>query len=171
MVRSLFSLQTFVIILLFQRCTFSPHNEYVNPIEPPEPIAVNIEEVNNTSFADPFYIIESTTFKFTVDAAKPVIYYVITIDGNVVAEGNDGNISFFLFPHSLPSGNHLVTLSIRIATQSGSVAEKLGGEYYLIEKSFRLINDPTPPPNVVATASYEDGHLTVRWPATDKKNF
>ncbi|MBZ0245752.1 MAG: hypothetical protein K8H85_07390 [Cyclobacteriaceae bacterium] len=160
----------FVVLLTFQQCTFSPNSEYINPIAPPDPLAVTVE-VNNPGFADPFYIIEPTTFRFTVDAPKPVIDYVVTIDGNLVAEGNDRNISFFLFPHSLLPGNHTVNLTIRIATQSGSLADKLNAEYHLIEKNFRLINDPTPPPNVTATASYENGYLTVRWNTSSKKNF
>lgn len=155
---------------MFQRCTFSPFNEYVNPIAPPELLTATVE-VNNSDFADPYYILLPTTFRFTIEAEKPVIDYIIKIDGTEIAQGTDRNISFFLFPHSIPEGNHLVTISVRIATQSGSLAEILNAEYYLLEKSFRLINDRTPPPNVTATASYENGHLTVRWNKLNQKNF
>lgn len=160
-----------VIGFALQCCTFEPDNQYINPLSPPEPLTVSIE-VNDRNFTDPFYIIEPTTFTFTLtDLTKPVIDYVVAVDGDTLAGGYDEDIKFFLFPHSLEEGTHTVTLSIRVATQSGSLAEKLGAEYYLIEKSFQLINDRTVPPAVTPTAAYEDGRLTIRWNTINQKNF
>jgi hypothetical protein len=159
------------VTLTFQRCTFEPHKEYVNPIAPPEPLSVTIQ-VNDPNFADPYYLIETTTFRFTLaDLTKPVIDYVVKIDGNIVSEGTNNDIQFFLYPHSLNEGTHTVNMTIRVATKSGSLAEKLGAEYYLIEKNFRIINDRTLPPAVTPTAAYENGKLVIRWNTLSQKNF
>lgn len=172
MTRCLLALTLLIVAgFAFQRCTFEPNNEYVNPIEPPKPLALDIE-VNDPNFTDPFYIIEPTNFTFTLkDLTKPLIDYVVTIDGKIIAEGTDGKIQFYLYPHSVAEGTHTVKMTIRAATNSGSLAEKLGGEYYLIEKTFQLINDSTKPPAITPTAAYEDGKLTIRWNTINQKNF
>ena len=81
-------------------------------------------------------------------------------------------ISFHLFPNTYPDGYHRVDIRIRVATETGSLAEKLGAEYYLIEKSFAVITDRIPPTlSAPPKLTYENGYLTLRWNAPAKKNF
>lgn len=153
-------------------CTFSIQNENINPIEPPEPISVFIE-VNDVNFNDPYYLIFSTYFNFTIkELTNPIIGYEVFMDNEQIDSGNDNFISFSLFPHAYSDGTHKVTIRITIETQSGSLAEKVGAEFYLVEKSFIIIIDRTPPESVSPpTASYKNGFLTVQWNAPKQSNF
>jgi len=155
----------------FQRCTFEPDNQFINPIPPPEPLTVTVE-VNDPNFKSPYYIVEPTTFIFTLkDLTKPMVDYVISIDGDDFASGAEAPIYFSLTPYHIPSGSHKVTMRVRAKTNSGSLAEQLDAEYYVIEKSFTLINDRTIPSSLNPTVAYENGRLAISWSAIPQKNF
>lgn len=164
----------YVFIFFSGGCTFSPHNENINPIQPPGPLSYIIE-VNHPEFTDPYYLISPTQFQFTLKGvSKRIIGYEVTFNDYPITASENGEniISFHLFPNTYPDGYHRVDIRIRVATETGSLAEKLGAEYYLIEKSFTVITDRIPPAlSAPPRLTYENGYLTLRWNAPTKKNF
>ncbi|HEV8513626.1 MAG TPA: hypothetical protein VGQ59_10125 [Cyclobacteriaceae bacterium] len=139
----------------------------------PPPIKATIE-INDPNFSDPYYLLNGQYFSFSLkDATKPIIGYEVWVDGKQADGGSGGyaNIYFSMNPFSYSNGSHQVDLKIKLATQSGSLAEHLNAEYYLVEKKFTIVIDPTPPPTISPTAKIENGFLTIRWNAIAQKNF
>lgn len=151
-------------------CTFKPDGENIVAVEPPEEIATTIE-VNSPQFASVYYIFSPTYFTFTLeDNTKPVISYEVTVNGEVISSTfQNPTITFFLWPSS---GTHRVVITVKLATNSGSLADKLDAEYYLIEKVFTVVADPIPPTlGTPPTLALENGYLTCRWNPPSKYNF
>lgn len=166
-----------LVFFLCFSCTFTPEAEFINNIIPPEPIVFSIE-VNSPEFTDPHYLLGATQFNFTLkDLTKPLVGYDVIIDGDSLAATESGanlgnNVSFVIYPYNLSEGKHTVTLRLRIATQSNSLAEKLGFEYHLAEPKFDIILDrKIPTLNTPLVADYEFGYLTLRWPSINQQNF
>lgn len=154
-------------------CTFSPHNEYVSPIEPPKDIYFTIE-INDENFTDPYNLVYPTRFDFTLqETSKPITNQIVLVNRTPVSSSLNGKtISFTLSPGSYPDGRSEVVIQVQFDTNSGSLADRMGTEYYLLEKKITLITDRTPPPDIpTPTLAYEKGFLTMRWTPTTKQNF
>lgn len=167
--------KTLILVLLaflVGGCVFKPHEEFVNPIEPPAPLSV-VVEINQEGFVEPFPLIRTTEFKFTVKEPKrAIIKYAVFLDGiEIRSYQNENVVSFFLDPNVMESREHGIKIKLWFPTQSGSIAERLGLESYLAEKQFKVIVDKTPPETVNPTVAYENGWPVVRWKGTNKKNF
>jgi hypothetical protein len=162
------------IILALAGCTFTPHEEYVAPIQPPEPISVSFV-VNDPAFKDPYYLLAATRFNFRLkDLANPIIRGEITVDGTLINSSitNNNGVDFSLNPYYMSAGTHTVNLVLFVDTQTRSLANILGGEFYVVEQSFTVIVDSTVPTfQDPVTASLEDGFLTLRWKAVAQRNF
>ncbi len=169
-------LSLLVVYFSLLACTFTPDEENIKAIKPPDPIAFTIE-VNDPTFSDPYYMRNSTQFNFTLkDLTKRLTDYEVSIAGNIIANSSGydlgKSISFNIFAHSLGVGTHTVRISMRIATQSGSLAEKVGAEYHFSEVSFKVIIDNTVPKlSAPVAGAYENGYLTIRWPSPGQRNF
>ncbi len=161
-----------LIVVLVSECTFTPSKENIVPIKPPEPIAFSID-VSDPGFSDPYYVKGYTKFNFVInDLSKPIISAEVLLDAvNVSAGSVNGNtVSYTLTSYVI--GTHTIILRLQVATETGSLADLEGSEYYTIEKKFTIIIDPTPPnPISPPTISYENGFPTLRWNAPSQKNF
>lgn len=158
--------------VILAACTYEPNNEFVSTIEPPEELDIAIE-VNDPNFTDPYILLEDETFQFTLkDLSKPILDVEVTVGGFELPTFVDKNkITFNVDPYSL-NGTLEVRMNIIIATQSRSLAESLGAEYYQLSPTFKVIVDRNPPTlSDPVSAAYENGYLTLRWKAPGAKNF
>ncbi len=157
------------IILL--GCSYSPENEFVSPIKPPDFTNVKI---NSPSFTDPFNLEQPTQFLFEVDSPGPLVNdFIVTLNGLPILSGtNSTPILFSLNPYSMQNGAHNLTITVNLDAGNGSVASHLGIEKYQITKSFTVLVDKLPPSDIgPLTASLENGKLTLRWNKANKTNF
>lgn len=156
-------------------CTYNPDGKYVSPIAPPGPLEAGVE-VNDPGFTSPYYLKGVTSFTFTLaDKSKPILSGTIESDGKVIHElgsSTTGQVNFSLYPYDFSDGSHQVLIRFIVGTKSGSLADKLGAEAYVVEQKFDLIVDRTQPElTAPITAAYENGYLVFRWGAPQRKNF
>jgi len=162
------------IILFLYGCTYTPNDEYINPIEPPESEILVTMDVSDPKFSDPYFIINHITdFEFTFDKLPaPIVSYEVFFNGKSIQEARGGkSVNFRIFSSDVSSGTYKVKIVVKVGTGTNSLAERLEAEFYLVEKTFTVIIDKEPPPAIKPTASYENGFLTIRWEPTEKKNF
>ncbi len=172
----------FLAFVITIGCTYSPTEKYINPVSPPYPIPsdtiqVDINSFNNGSSApSSYFMLGGANFFYKLQGPHQKIKnYLVTLDGNGYSSGQslgDGTMNLFIDPRTLSSGTHTVVITIITDTNTGSLADLLGGENYTITKSFNIIIDKVPPdaiPN--PTLTIENGYLTMKWSAFNKSNF
>src|SRR5258706_10534366 len=121
-----------LIFLTCATCTFTPGHKYINPISaPPSTIQVFVN-MNDPNFSDPYALKFPTTFSFTIyGTSHPIIGLELSLDGvPFSALSADQPIQFTIDPYPLADGAHSVKILIKIATESGSLAERLRAAYY-----------------------------------------
>lgn len=163
---------TIIVSLLFC-CTYTPDQEFINPIKPPEPIEVLVE-ITDPDFQDPFYLDFTTEFSVRFQLPKPVIEWLVIVNGVSIPStlSPDHVLRFRLNPLSLGSGTHQVQIRLSLKTLSGSLAEQFGAEYYLIERGFEVQVDPQiPDPIIPFTASMISGYMTLNWDLGKNKQY
>lgn len=157
--------------LLMLLACFDPHGEFINPyVYPPAPIDAKIEIAN---INEPFRLIFPTDFKFTVDRKeKELLSFEVLRDGKTWIVGSNENISFMLDPSDYADGSHEFWIKVKLSSGSGSVAEMLGAEYYLVEKIFKVtIDKSTPLPASGLSAQMVNGRLSLTWNKPDHEHF
>jgi hypothetical protein len=155
----------FGIICLLFACAYEPEGEYVNPsiYRPLDniPASINIDDVEGE-----VPLVFRTSFLFSVDrAGKPVIYAKVYSEGKEISVGGLNDLySFLVDPEELSNGSHEYDIEVKISSGSGSIAESLGIEYYLIRKKLVVSVDKSiPQPVTSLTATMVDGYMTLTW--------
>jgi hypothetical protein len=155
-------------------CAFEPHEEFVSPIKPPEAITVTFE-LNDPVLNDPYYLIEPTNFHIILqDTNYPLIGSEVTVNGSEIPSWveNNRDLYFLLDPYQIASGYHTVLVRCYLDTKSGSLANIVGAENYLVDQTFEVRIDPTPPSFDSFRAVVENGFLTFKWNnKTNQQNF
>jgi hypothetical protein len=160
-----------LIIPLLWACTYHPQDEYINPaIYPPAPINASIDISN---IIEPYYLINRTDFYFQIDRqGKNIISFEIIRDGINWLTGTNEKFNLIMDPNDYADGIHIFNISYKLSSGSGSVAEMLGAEYYLVEKEFTIIVNRTPPPPITGLRSQLiDGKLLISWNKPSGNNF
>lgn len=162
----------FIICTLFFQCTFEPSDVFISPITPPEAISVSFI-INDPNFKDPYYLIAPTRLIFRLDnLSNAIIGSDIKLNGKSLnPEINNNRVEFIMSPYGMANGKHTIHMSFKIDTKSGSLANRLGAEFYFVEQSFTVIIDPEPPVFNAFQANIENGYLSMRWSGTSKSNF
>ena len=165
---------SFIIpFLILVGCTFSPEHEFINKIERPKDITASIT-IDDPNFTDPFNLVFPTEFIFETAAIQnPIKGYEVLFRNEIIAKGEGGSpIKFTINPFQAQTGKYEVLIRIQIATNSGSLAEKLNLEYYLFEKKFNvLIDNQLPDVTLDLKSTKENGLLKLYWPSLTKLNF
>ena len=155
----------FGIVCLVLGCAYEPDGGYVNPsiYRPLDniPASINIDDVEGE-----VPIVFRTSFLFSVDrAGKPLIYAKVYSEGKEISVGGSNDqYSFLVDPEELSNGTHEYDIEVKISSGSGSIAESLGVEYYLIKKKLVISVDKSiPQPVTSLTATMVDGYMTLTW--------
>lgn len=151
-------------------CTFQPEMQHEVDIEQPEPITVDFDLAAD-NIPNPYYLLRPTVFRISFDAqGRTIMFREVKYRGEVISsEMMDGKLVFYLFPFT--TGTGLLEMEIHLATGSGSFADKVGVERYIITKVFSVIVDTAPPVlNSSLTANYENGYMTYKWGGFSKPN-
>ena len=162
-----------LLLVLFISCTYTLEKKFINPISQPAPINLTAD-IDAPNFTDPYLLDWLTTFKFQMsNTIKPVIQYAVTVDGNPITSNYSNNaLTFSLNPSALGTGKHSVFISIKLNTQSGSLANQLQIEYYPVEKKFDVIVQANiSNPTLTLPPKIENGYLTMRWSFPDQRLY
>lgn len=160
--------------MVFYGCAFEPEGEFFATITPPEAITVTFE-LNDPVFNNPYYLLEPTNFHIKLqDATFPLIASEVVVGGSVIPSqvNNNRDLYFLLDPGKLRVGNHTVSVRCYLNTKSGSLANIVGAENYVVDQTFDIRIDPTPPVFDSFKAEVENGYLTFKWNKTSSlQNF
>ncbi|WP_158859106.1 hypothetical protein [Lunatibacter salilacus] len=162
------------VIIGLYGCAFQPHEEFVATITPPEAITVTFE-LNDPAFNYPYYLVEPTNFHIKLqDATYPLVASEVKVAGSEIYSWVQHNrdLFFTLDPSQIRVGNHTVSVRCFLNTKSGSLANIVGAENYVVDQAFEVRIDPTPPVFDSFTAEIENGFLTFKWKnQTNQQNF
>jgi len=155
-------------------CAFEPEGEFFAIITPPEAITVTFE-LNDPVFNNPYYLLEPTNFHIKLqDTTFPLIGSEVAVSGSVVSSRveNNRDLFFLLDPSQHRIGNHSVSVRCFLNTKSGSLASIVGAENYVVDQTFEIRIDPTPPVFEAFQADVENGFLTFKWNnKTNRQNY
>jgi archaellin len=155
----------FLVPILALSCTYVLEKKVVNPILPPPPILVKAD-LNAPNFKDPYLLDWPTEFQFKLlSPSKPVVSSEVILDGTAIpSKYANSAVTFSLNPALIRSGRHTVVITLRLDTQTGSLANKLNAEFYPIEKKFDVIvQSDIPNATLSSGPKIENGYLTTRW--------
>ena len=153
------------VLMVLWGCGFEPHEEFISDIQPPEAITVTFE-LNSPVFNNPYYLLEPTNFHIKLqDTTYPLVAGEVVVGSSVfpTTVENNRDLVFLLDPNQLRVGSHTVLVRCFLDTKSGSLANRLGAEKYVVDQTFEIRIDPTPAVFDSFKAEIENGFLTFKW--------
>jgi hypothetical protein len=164
----------FVLFAFTVSCDYPLEKKYIAPVTPP-PSQINVA-VNITApdFKSPYYLDFPTTFTLDLSGINyPVKEYSVTINGSsLVTTFANNTLQFVINPAQYSKGTYPVQVKIKADTQSKSLADQVGAEYYLIEKDFLVIVDPDLPDlSTPLTYQIKNGYLQLLWNLKSSHNY
>lgn len=148
-------------------CDYKFNEDYYVEIEkPPQeiPVTIYLSDVNEDQN---IYIYQSTRIYYHIDAeARPLLSVEVQVDNNYISYGEDENgLYFYLdYPYWDYKPSSTLTMDIQILPNSGSLAEKLGLERYVINKEFIVVYLEQPTIDLkVKQGKSSDGYLQISW--------
>ncbi len=147
-----------------------------------EPTYIEVEEprleaLDSIVFADTInslYIYQPTQIFFDIDLLELETYELsLKIDGKTESLVIDGeNIFYVIDPKDFDHGDHTATLGSITSTNSGSLADKVGSEVFILEKEFKFFIDLVPPEKIeIDSSAILNGVLNLYWNLPEKINY
>jgi len=153
-------------------CEFESDNIFNSPIEQnidnPEiqVIQLNLNNNNDTIY---LYTHKSIAFSFQSDKQKiHGVELMIDNESKQIIENAEGKFEDIPW-YSLEEGIHKLTLNIYTSSGSGSIADQLRMENFLLSKNWILIVDKTYYQKTIETTS--DGIFSMTWPKCKSPDF
>ncbi|MGM0566957.1 MAG: hypothetical protein ACQESX_09400 [Bacteroidota bacterium] len=160
------------IMALIQSCEYELDNE--NFIEK-EPVPdTHMFEISNTPEGDTIEVFERTDFLFDINtfglrAREAEISLGDSSWGYYLASSS---IEFEINPELFENGYHKLKLKVLTNSGTGTIADQVGAEGYIVEKEWTLLFDNRPAPELLVEKSIDSNrHLTFNWNKCENKNF
>ena len=170
------SFRLFVLLVVFA-CDFKADEEVFTNIPQPSSagLSLNLENIVEATIQ----LKEKTTFHYTIEAAdKQLIGSTVHLNDQLIWTTNFASASFDLDPATLATGNYTLKIQFETTTKSGSMADKLGLERFVIWLQKTVIVDHTVPidpgdPGAITITSVEniDNTIRVHWKEYSSFNF
>jgi hypothetical protein len=163
-----------LLFLVLLGCTFEPQEDFFKEVKQvvPSPI-IDLTDYNEE---DTIVMLQPTKFKYMVAINEPSALQEVQIllDSSAILSTPFLSGEFTLSQSSIPVGIHKLTIQFIAKSNSGSLADKAGAEYFQVWKTWivkveRFDNDPPDTPEV--RISEEDGFLRLDWTPYSKTNF
>jgi hypothetical protein len=146
-------------------------------VKPPSLDGITIDLNNSTESV--IQLKQKTTFTYTVITnGKQLISSKVYLNSNLIWSTSSVTTSFTLDPELLNTGSYNLRIEVLIASETGSLADKLGAEAIIVwaDKTVMVDNEiPDDPsdPNAVAIVSVEniDNTIKISWNTYNKFNF
>lgn len=174
--RLCFTIITLAVSLFLARCTFQSDEEFFNEIPVPDQsrvsVTADIRNLENYPQGDTIDIFGTTNFHFSLFGNHGQLESLeASLDGTRIYGTSGGSQSFPIYNFQLTNGIFLLKVVLTMKSGSGSLADKVGAEKFVISQYWFLRVDVSPPPPPEAKLDIENGFLTLRWSAYSKPNF
>ncbi|SDR69550.1 hypothetical protein SAMN05216503_0460 [Polaribacter sp. KT25b] len=154
-------------ILLFSTCDYNFSEDYFNEIEITDP---------SISFVLPNFSKDETITKpkyieYNYSSDKNPLYYInFYIDAEFVSQNQNEKDTFFLDIENLSEGNHTLKIELTIKSNTGSLAELSGGEYYVAEQDFDFTVNKDAEPLIINSVELINGSIKVNFDSYELVN-
>lgn len=156
---------------LLGSCTYSPEEEFQNPVEPPVLENYSIS-LNNVPDGDTIRLFGPGQFSYFINKGNGVIESVkITLGDRWIDERTELSGSFQINNSNLRTGTWELKIEVITSSGTGSLADKVGAEQIQLWKKWIVEIDVARPPEPVISFATENGYMVVRWPRYTKENF
>lgn len=169
---SLLRLSLFLLVLLIG-CTYAPDPDliYFKDIEfnqNPE-IRLSLNSFDDSPTID---IYGPTTFYYNYESDFGRIdQLVVSVGNNILLTTASTSGSFTVRDNLLVTGTYELKIQVLVDSNTGSIANKLDLEKFVVWRTWQLIVDVTPPPQPQITFSEENGHFKLSWTGYTKPGF
>ncbi len=158
-----------ILGLLLSSCAYEPDGWYDAPVQPAdEAPAVQVVELDLE--ADTVFVYGSRTVHFTFDAGRSDVLMVkLLVDGQVVDSLNEGAGSLEFSGYVEQPAIRELELQILVTSGTGSIADKLQAEGYLLSQKWVMVQD-----RYIAGQlrdSVDQGRLLLQWDSYRSADF
>jgi hypothetical protein len=153
-------------------CVFESDDEYFKELAKPDPNQVNatLKTVDLADYnpGDTIDIFGTTSFNFSGNYGA-IEKATVFLGGNLITSGSTD--SFTIDFSDLSNGIFVLKLDLITKTGSGSLADAVGAEKFIMTMKWIVRVDLSLPPQPVPTLSIVNGFLTMEWAPYSKPNF
>ena len=158
---------TFLILTIFS-CEYKFSEENFRDLDPPD--ETPSFDLSLTPEGDTIEVYSNTEFQYNLNTYGRNIKNARFILDNSYWRVESAIGSFTIIADRYEEGYYTLSLEMQTNSGSGSIADYLGAEDYLIEKHWVLLIDDTP--DLAPTKSItEEGFLKITWPKWNEYNF
>lgn len=162
-----------LLLLLNTACTYKPSGEEFVKIEPPTnapALTIDLNFATDTLYIPRYY---SITFSYTVND-DPVNWGQFALNGKSqpVQDAKGGHIGMNWWFNDITLSTCPLELKIFTKSLSGSIADKMGVEGFIVSRKWTLIlKEPYQLASKITRADFVDGSLKLDWEMYKGLNF
>ncbi len=160
-----------ILGLLLSSCVYEPDGWYESPVQPAsEPPAVQVVELDLE--ADTVFVYGTRTIHFTFDAGRSDVLMVkLLVDGQVVdsVDEGSGELEYTVYGNRPTPSLHELELQLAVSSGTGSIADKLQAEGFLLSQKWVMVYDKYMAANLKSTI--ETGNLLLSWDSYRAADF
>jgi len=163
---------SFLLVLLIG-CTYAPDPDliYFKDIEFNENPEIRLS-LNSYDESPTIDIYGPTTFYYDYESDFGQIdQLVVSVGNTIVLTTASTSGSFSIKDNLLVNGIYELKIQVLVDSNTGSIADKLDLEKFVVWRTWQLIVDVTPPPQPQITFSEENGHFKLSWTGYSKPGF
>jgi hypothetical protein len=144
-------------------CTYSPSDTNFHVIAPPSPHPNISIVIPNDSTLTVLRGIVTISFKTVLNGHKLITVYAY-MDSAFISFYSEGDGTFQIQSANYPDGRYTLTVQFTLSTATGSLADRLGDEEYVLEKKYAVtifngtITSPT-----ITSVNLVNGAGVVSW--------
>jgi hypothetical protein len=151
-------------------CEYELDKENFKDIEAPS--ETHLFELNLIPHDDTIKVFNDAEFSYYYDTHGLAVKQAKFVLSDKSWDINSDNGTFTISPEELPAGYDTLTMFIYTGSGTGSIADAVGYEGYLLEKKWLLLIDGRSAPPITPEKSItEDGFLKVSWAKNEQYNF
>lgn len=150
----------FSVIIFFSTCGFEFSEDYFNEIEIIDPSISFVLPNFSTGeiLTKPKYI------EYNYSSENNPLYYInFYVNDKLITQNQNENDNFFLDISNLSQGTHSLKIELYINSNTGSLAELSGGEYYIASQDFTFEVDKEAIPLNINSVELVDGSIKVNF--------
>lgn len=161
------SIQTFIktliciSALILHSCEYEDGNNNFHELFPPEDLQVGIDLAGASPNAS-ILIYAPTTLGYSLSPeGKKVVEQTFYLDGQPITAAADNKIR--IVPDVYDNSEHILRLEMKLATETGSIAEAVGVEYYPAVSEYKVKYVNADLGLTIGQRKNANGHLELFW--------
>ncbi|AHM60969.1 hypothetical protein D770_13575 [Flammeovirgaceae bacterium 311] len=159
-----------LLCLYLTACEFTPDG---SPFEEVDPTVIVFGSIDLNLAADTVFIQGNISLKYNVELpGRTLVNTRLLLGQRLLKEGYHNSDDFNFISTDHRNGTYQLTLTATANSGTGSLADVMGAEGIIVQKTWVVIIHNGPPPAVSITNIFErDGQLVIQWEKYKLPNF